>query len=229
MRLADLRRVTGVYAIKCTANGRVYIGQSINMGRRIGEHFSDLRNGGHHNKKIQEDYDRYGEGAFDYEVIREGTFTQEELDKIENEEIEKAGGIDSDMCYNVFSGGETGYTANQDFRDNVSQKLKGKKRSDGYREFAAKRAKKQWTEQEYRDTMVNSAKKQWESEEYRAIMRKAHLGNSEACGHILTTEKVREARRRHKTGETPTSLAKEYGVAVSTMYNALSGITWKNA
>ena len=42
----------------------------------------------------------------------------------------------------------------------------------------------------------------------------------------LTTEKVRELRRRAADGERVKALANEFGVAMITAYNAIYGPTW---
>lgn len=45
----------------------------------------------------------------------------------------------------------------------------------------------------------------------------------------LTEEIVRTIRRRHRCGETLTALAKEYGVATSTLLRAVKHQTWKRS
>ena len=212
----------------CIANKKVYIGQSKNLGRRISEHFNDLKNGKHHNQEIQRDYDKYGAKSFTFDVLYCGSYTKNDLNRIEQEEIEKHGGVESDLCYNVFSGGDSGYSANQKFRKQVSERLKGTKKSDSFKRFASEKAKRQWESDEFRAIMRESVKKQWESNEYKQSIRNSHIGKPESCGHILTAEIVREARRRNAQGESATILAREYGVAIPTMYSALRGSTWRN-
>lgn len=229
MRKSPLRKVSGVYCLECAANGKKYIGQSRNLGRRLGEHLSDLRRGVHHNRVIQSDYDKYGEDSFHFHVIASGELSDEEMDQIEREEIERAGGVDSEFCYNVFSGGMTGYTSSKRFKESVSNRMRGVRKSDNFRRLASDNAKKQWQNKEYRDLMVASVKKQWSSDIFRQTILDAHLGKSESCGHILTNDKVREIRSRYNDGEKVSDLAFEFGVAESTMRSAINKTNWKNA
>lgn len=59
----------GVYAIGCTANGRVYVGSSSRVRKRIHEHKSNLRSGKHICTALLADFIRYGESAFTFTVI----------------------------------------------------------------------------------------------------------------------------------------------------------------
>jgi group I intron endonuclease len=59
----------GIYAIINKVSGRYYIGSTIHLKRRIIEHKSKLRNGRHHNFKLQGAYDKYGESNFSFEVL----------------------------------------------------------------------------------------------------------------------------------------------------------------
>lgn len=54
----------GIYCITCVANGKRYIGQSVNMKYRWYSHRSKLRNGNHYNNKLQHDWNEYGESKF---------------------------------------------------------------------------------------------------------------------------------------------------------------------
>ena len=61
----------GVYKITNINNGKVYVGESINIEKRWDEHKEDLENNNHHNYKLQEDYNTYGEDNFKFEVLEE--------------------------------------------------------------------------------------------------------------------------------------------------------------
>lgn len=61
----------GIYAITCTANGRVYIGSSLRIEKRWGEHRQSLRRGCHRNPHIQRAWKKYGESAFEFSVLIE--------------------------------------------------------------------------------------------------------------------------------------------------------------
>ena len=58
-----------VYKIQNKANGKFYIGSTIDFERRKREHFGELKRGMHHSKKMQDDYDKYGQNYFSMSII----------------------------------------------------------------------------------------------------------------------------------------------------------------
>lgn len=58
----------GIYRIALT-DGRCYIGQSVNIESRFRGHRLELRKGTHHSRYLQNAWNRYGEGAFTFEVV----------------------------------------------------------------------------------------------------------------------------------------------------------------
>ena len=91
-----------VYKIECIADGRFYIGASINAHKRHLEHFNDLRKRKHHNIFLQRAFDKYGEDSFTYKVLEE--FQEEELMwKREEELLEELSNT-----YNMMPGGIRG-------------------------------------------------------------------------------------------------------------------------
>lgn len=72
MRPSDLLRpIKGVYMILCTSVNQAYIGQSINVYSRWETHRSELVKGTHHNKDLQELYERYGWQSLHFVVLEE--------------------------------------------------------------------------------------------------------------------------------------------------------------
>lgn len=61
----------GVYKITCIPNGKIYIGSSKNIDKRWNEHIYELNNHRHCNMFLQEDWDKYGQSEFKFEVIEE--------------------------------------------------------------------------------------------------------------------------------------------------------------
>lgn len=55
---------SGIYGIVNTINNKIYIGSSSLISRRVSKHFSELRNNRHTNKKLQDDYNKYGLDKF---------------------------------------------------------------------------------------------------------------------------------------------------------------------
>lgn len=61
-------KIVGIYQITCTANGKKYIGQSIDIKRRFTQHKTQTSN-----KNLKEDLEQYGNKAFTFEILEECT------------------------------------------------------------------------------------------------------------------------------------------------------------
>ncbi len=59
----------GIYAILNDVNGDAYVGQSIDIDKRIGTHLAMLQYRKHENHKMQDSYDRFGKIAFTGEIL----------------------------------------------------------------------------------------------------------------------------------------------------------------
>ena len=59
----------GIYQIRNTVNGRIYIGSSLDIAARWREHKYDLKKNQHRNNHLQNAYNKYGKDAFVYEVL----------------------------------------------------------------------------------------------------------------------------------------------------------------
>lgn len=60
---------SGIYAIIHRDSGRWYVGQSVNVNRRWNEHRSLLIRGEHINRHLQYSWNKYGEDAFDFDIL----------------------------------------------------------------------------------------------------------------------------------------------------------------
>lgn len=59
----------GIYEILNTANGKRYIGSSVNVELRTIHHRSCLKNNKHHSYHLQAAWKAYGEGSFDFNIL----------------------------------------------------------------------------------------------------------------------------------------------------------------
>jgi group I intron endonuclease len=62
---------SGVYRIRNVINGKSYIGSAVNLVRRRKRHFSDLKEGNHGNRYLQNAWNKYGKKNFRWKVIKE--------------------------------------------------------------------------------------------------------------------------------------------------------------
>ena len=63
-------KVSGVYTITNRTTDRLYIGESLDIYRRWhDEHIPQLRKNSHYNRELQNDFNKYGEENFSFEVL----------------------------------------------------------------------------------------------------------------------------------------------------------------
>jgi hypothetical protein len=59
----------GVYAVRCTATGRVWVDAFRNLDAARNSAWFSLRNGSHRDKSLQEEWNAHGEAAFQFEIL----------------------------------------------------------------------------------------------------------------------------------------------------------------
>lgn len=63
--------ISGIYCIISKLNNKKYVGQSINIGRRWGEHLAALKKNKHHSQHLQNHFNKYGIEDLTFEVLEE--------------------------------------------------------------------------------------------------------------------------------------------------------------
>lgn len=89
----------GVYLIRNTVNGKVYVGSSNNVEKRFGGHRHRLRKGIHSSCHLQEAWRKYGEESFVFILKR--TCEESRLLEIEQEYMDLYLSPDHDCGYNI--------------------------------------------------------------------------------------------------------------------------------
>ena len=67
--MESIPKKSGIYQIRNLVNGKIYVGSSINLRKRMKDHFRDLRNNRHANQHLQKAYNKYGLDKFVFEVL----------------------------------------------------------------------------------------------------------------------------------------------------------------
>lgn len=60
-----------IYCIRCTVNGKVYIGVTYDVTQRWPTHRSKLNCSKHDNKALQADWNAYGKSAFEHSILEQ--------------------------------------------------------------------------------------------------------------------------------------------------------------
>ena len=113
MNRDDLQPIAGIYIIINTALNKVYIGQSIDIFRRINQHYQELQKGTHHNKDMQRDYDK-SPSAFQWKILQKCYLSQ--LNFYEKYYIKQYNSANPYYGYNHTKGGATKKRKNKDNR-----------------------------------------------------------------------------------------------------------------
>lgn len=67
--LLQFMKKSGIYQIRNTLNNKVYIGGTLDLVERKGQHFRQLKENRHHSISLQNAYNKYGREAFVFEII----------------------------------------------------------------------------------------------------------------------------------------------------------------
>ena len=68
-KIADLKDKCGIYQIRNLLDGKIYIGSSKTLYKRLRRHLNNLRKNKHDNQHLQNAFNKYGEANFIFEII----------------------------------------------------------------------------------------------------------------------------------------------------------------
>jgi hypothetical protein len=93
-------RASGVYQICCLPTGKIYVGSTVDLRHRWGQHRRKLRGGNHHNAHLQNAWDKYGEANFEFVVLE--LAAEADLLRVEQKWLDKTDCANPEVGFNVF-------------------------------------------------------------------------------------------------------------------------------
>ncbi len=126
---------SGIYCIQNTINGKRYIGQSVNVEHRKGQHFDKLRRNKHRNAHLQASFNKHGEAVFAWIVLE--TVAVGRLDIRESAWVSRYNTASNDHGYNL-RGGTSLHSHSDSTRRKLADIRRGKTMSlDSRRKLSA--------------------------------------------------------------------------------------------
>ena len=255
--LKKFKNITGIYKITCTANNKIYIGSSVNIGSRLTRHRSDLKLNNHHSILLQRAFNKYNEDAFEIDVI-EVLERQELLLEREQYYLDELQAYDTRFGFNIAkeAGSRLGIPVTQETKDKISQTLTGYKHSDETKEKISTSHKGKSISNEHLSAMQQGRAKyfkenghpllgkgksektisKWKesvkdykvSDETKLKMSLKQKGDNNPSAK-LTESKVLEILELSRTKtHTVQEIATIFEVSKGTIENILYGRTWKH-
>lgn len=69
LKINERYNKSGIYAIVNTWNGKMYIGSSVNISKRRGDHLRELNENKHHSSALQHSWNKYPENYFKFYIL----------------------------------------------------------------------------------------------------------------------------------------------------------------
>ena len=98
-------KISGIYEIRNTETGKVYIGQSKNIMIRWRDHIARLKKQKHDNQYLQNAWNKYGAEAFSFSILETCEPDFDKLNELEIKWIALKNALDGKYGYNIASGG----------------------------------------------------------------------------------------------------------------------------
>lgn len=122
--------VCGIYSIRNTVDGKRYIGQSINVAKRLQEHRRKMAAKTHYNYRLKLAVSEFGLDAFEFELVEE--VPQDLLDVREISWISYFNTTDPKYGYNLTTGGYS-HVPSAETRAKIAASLRGVPHSEARR------------------------------------------------------------------------------------------------
>jgi group I intron endonuclease len=194
----------GIYIVEHVASGRRYVGKSVNVEKRVREHFFPsqvARSSSYLHSAIA----KYGREAFVWRLLEECASAEEAGDR-EVHWIE-ALGTRAPGGFNLTAGGEgvPGRVLSEETKEKIRRSNLGQKRSAETRENVRRSRIGKKLSAAHRAAQSVGKMGRIVSEETRQKIRIANMGNKSAAGRVVSAETRAKisaaAKRRHASKE----------------------------
>lgn len=189
-------KICGIYMIRNKANGKVYIGQSVNINRRWSDHIKSLQANSHYNEYLQRAWNKYGSDNFEFSIVE--NCLVDDLNRLEIYYIaDYYQSYNPDFGYNLTKGGD-GVIPTEAVRKKMSDSKKQLYQDPEYIKRMSEAQKGKKASDETKNKMSNSQKEKWKDQEFRKKMSDAHSGKVISDE---TRQKIGDANRGKKYPE----------------------------
>ena len=195
--------MTGIYLITNMVNGKIYVGQAMDIEDRWANHRAGLNGGYHVNKHLQRAWDKYGADSFSFTVLTE--CAEEQLNTMEEYFIFCLDSYDSRVGYNKNYGGGGGRPT-EETKKKIGEFHKGKtlsaetkrKLSEFHKgKTLSAETKRKLSESNKGKTLSAETKRKLsESQKNDKKKSKTVIGIHKVTGLIVEYPSTREARRQ---------------------------------
>ena len=236
--MSSIYKTYGIYEIRCIANDKVYIGKTVNtFGDRWDSHKAKLRNNYHDSKELQNDWNKFGEESFTFNVIKDLTGESKEvIKKWEEAEISKA--KSTGLCYNIVDGeGFLGQHLSEEAKRKIGDKnrehMTGRKLSDETKRKKSESMKAHFANlseeemEKVRDKIRQTRIEHPITEEAKEKISKKLKDNKN--GAKYTEELIREIRIMYEvSGMTIKEILEKTNICYGTIRGIVKYDRWKN-
>ena len=205
----------GVYEIESLTNGKKYVGSSIDIKRRWGNHKSMLRRGCHSNPHLQSAWDKYGKKYFMFRVL---VYTEPE----EGLRLEGLLLAANNHEYNiglVATSAMLGRHHSRASRKKISKALKGRAKPPRTEEHRRNIGKAEMGEKHY---LYGKHR----TEEFRRKLSQANIGSNHPQWISLSEDELEEMKTLREQGYYYKEIGEVLGITEGTARRRLQGISY---
>lgn len=203
--------VSGIYEIRCKANGRRYVGSAVNFQKRWCEHYRQLTELKHHSLHMQRAWNKYGESAFVFRVIEQCS-----VDSLVEREQHYIDSLKPEFNSAPVAGSQLGYKHSEESRKKMSlsrdrsfSPMKGRRHSEESKRKTSESRKGKGTGPHSKERAMKAAQR----------MREAK--------NALTPSEVVKIRSMKLAGMTHAQVAEEIGRSYSAVADVVCGRTYR--